>query len=793
MDWMTSWASLRDRLSRTWQIPLLVVSVALLVGAFLRVRPVPANLPFEESLTYLETLVDGRAYDRALEVGGQLLTREDCAGSRVAIVHHLLARAVFVQAELEKRQSAELGHQISQHYGLSTQAGRILSADDHVRWASAEEWQERWLLAAEHIEAAIALQSPSSVDLQRRAVELRQRLGIPAEELDQRLDGLMQAAGDERPDVLAWALEQKLEVLEQLGRTSEASTWLMRYAEKLTDTAFAEAFHYLEALYLFRTQHYDEAEAFLRSLRNRIPSNDEINAKSGWLLGRIVLGPDGPGRPAEALSFFTDVVSRHAESPYAVASRVGMAEALAQLQRHVEAVETYHRAIEELASVSASALVNRDVLRTSLTLEAQTQLQSAQLSAARDYAELALQLANPENVEQLALHLQQLGGIQRLLSEEADQQADALGHVMPDSGGHAKSDAPGLFAAAAETFERISNLPSSDDERAAEACLQAAELFAKSGQLRRSADIYQTFVTKWPEHSLIARALFRKGQLYRAMGDWVRAVETFQENFRRFPKSLDGAKSLIPLAQCYLAMGSDRLEQAEQTLMIILHDSEWFTPAAPEFADALFLLGDVLIRREALEEAIGRLEEALTRYPNDPRALRARSRLADAYRHSALALKQKVGQATSAPEIEQLRKEILHRFHAARGLYRAVIDELAAQNPARLTPMEAYLLRFAHANEADCYFEAGEFREAAQRYAEITALFDHTLTALSAYVQMINCHVFLGEPEQARAALARARMVVDAMPPETFVESLSSETRDDWKRYFEWIEQSDLL
>jgi len=62
-----------------------------------------------------------------------------------------------------------------------------------------------------------------------------------------------------------------------------------------------------------------------------------------------------------------------------------------------------------------------------------------------------------------------------------------------------------------------------------------------------------------------------------------------------------------------------------------------------------------------------------------------------------------------------------------------------------------------------------------------------------AHVQIINIHVFLGQPREARAALARALVLVDAIPTEAFAASVSPEQRRDWRRYFDWLGQSELF
>ena len=68
-----------------------------------------------------------------------------------------------------------------------------------------------------------------------------------------------------------------------------------------------------------------------------------------------------------------------------------------------------------------------------------------------------------------------------------------------------------------------------------------------------------------------------------------------------------------------------------------------------------------------------------------------------------------------------------------------------------------------------------------------------TARGLAAYVQMVNCYVFMGESREARAALARALVVVDAMPDSAFESPASPQPRGDWKKYFEWLGESELF
>src|SRR5690606_12479245 len=112
----------------------------------------------------------------------------------------------------------------------------------------------------------------------------------------------------------------------------------------------------------------------------------------------------------------------------------------------------------------------------------------------------------------------------------------------------------------------------------------------------------------------------------------------YRRNLVEFPRTPSAVSSLVPLADCFLALG--RQPEAEATLLrIVTRDPDdpvsLITPAAGEYRDALFRLGDLYLQAGKYEAAIARYEEAIERYVDDPRTGRAIYMLADAYRLSA--------------------------------------------------------------------------------------------------------------------------------------------------------------
>jgi tetratricopeptide (TPR) repeat protein len=255
---------------------------------------------------------------------------------------------------------------------------------------------------------------------------------------------------------------------------------------------------------------------------------------------------------------------------------------------------------------------------------ADKQRQAGRLEEAVRYAGLAVALVDRRSVEQATLFMQQLAQLQSLLAAQLDEASkvdhEVAGRPIEASTAQARAG----YAEAAATYLDLAHLNALNERRSSESSWQAAELYARAGERERAVNLFRAFSIERPEDPLVPRALLRIGQLRQASGQLASAVDAYQTCARRFPRTLDGARALVPLAQCYLGMGPEYEDLAEKTLRVVLEDSEVFTPQAPEFAGALFLLGTVLNTRGDFERAIATLEEALERYPDDPRVWQGR-------------------------------------------------------------------------------------------------------------------------------------------------------------------------
>jgi len=794
MSAMSEWSTLRARVAGKWQVPLLLLSLLLLAGAFIRVQPHPAKQPFGEAVEALDRMVSQGFFDRAIEVAGVLLARADATDADRAAVELRLARARIGSGEVHGVSTVGLGRLVVNAYDAAAAGGHKLTAADYEHLGRAHEWQGRIPSALENYAKAIDRGVEHRSELHQRWIKLaKNQPDATPTQLNERLDRMLADLEPYRLDLHIWAIEEKIHVLDDLGRLDEVATLLVGERERFAASDFRHRFDYLEALFLYKSGLVDQAVKVLRTVRNRLERHDEVHAMTGWLLGRAMLYDDGPKNPAEALAFFTDVISYHPDSIYASASRVGMAEALAMLERHQEALEAYQLAIETLDHLVAQRLVSPEVLRTSLGVMAEAQRQDGRFDSAVEYARLATALVDPANTEQATFHLQQLAQAQWALAEERRGQAAEQEGQGRAGAGAVRRAAQDAYRGAAVSFLELARINILNEQVSAEWNWRGAEAFAEAGERDRAIELYFAFARERPGHSLVPRALLRMGELHQAMGRLPLAIESYQECYRRFPRLIDGARALVPLAECYLAQGPAGEELAEKTLRIVLQDSEVFTPDAPEFVDALFLLGDVQNRRGHFERAIATLEEALERYPDDERVWRARYLLADSYRCSALALKAETAEADSGSQRQQMQEDAQARFDLGRRHYRALLDEYEVRGPQNLGRLESMYYRHSFLYEADCFYETRRYGDALKRYEEAANIFRDLPSGMAAYVQMVNCFVFLGEPAEARAALARALIVVEAMPESAFQQSVSPETRQDWKRYFDWLGESELF
>lgn len=783
-----------EQVSGKWQIPAFVLSLVAVTLVALQLETPTRKIGIDENLSRINRLITAQLFVPALDLTRHLQSWDDISDEDRSRLHAYEARAIYERAMSSGKLTTEDAGKTLEQYKLAIDLKFPLGAVDHRRIAACHVASGQLLLARSHYQAAVDIGVPPALADRRKIITLGIRLSsISDDETFALLASFCDDAADSQDD-LYWGVEQRVNLLDRQRDADDIATLLDRYREQFQDTNYEPHIQYLTLLGMRTAGRYDDAELGLRALLNDIPDDHPVWDRASWLLGTIVLSDGGAQRPEEALSIFRNVVAARRDRNYVAASMLGMAEASALLQRFDDAAESYAKVIDELRRPEGIEQVTRDGLLAAMSSSADFAHASDDLVHAIEFLKQAATLVDPEDNDTMARVLGRLGNYQAIMARSylaqkpSDDELEENDGQDPTQLGQAWSAERSrkLFNECGETFVKVSWLSTLNEERASDMMWTAAGLFDEGGNHERAIELLRAFVRDRSDAEIIPRVLLRLGKSLQAVGRCEEAVEAYQRSISSFPRSPFANAALIPLAECLMERGGEYEVQAEEALLQIKRDSEIFTPDAVEFRDALFLLGELYGRRATYEKAIPAFEEFIQRYPDDPRITRSRFLLADAYRQSALAIKEEVLQPEFVGESKRLRFEIDRRLGIATKHFRQLIDDMALSE-AELDEIDAVYLQDARLYEASCLFELERYREALSLYERIAWVYKDKPAALGAYVQVINCYVLLGKPTEAASALRRAQYLVGVIDEAYFAATGELETRESWREHFEWV------
>ena len=133
-------------------------------------------------------------------------------------------------------------------------------------------------------------------------------------------------------------------------------------------------------------------------------------------------------------------------------------------------------------------------------------------------------------------------------------------------------------------------------------------------------------------------------------------------------------------------------------------------------------------------------------------------------------------------------------YQQARGYFEQAITTYDRQGGADedLNEVDAAYYRNCWLYWADCLFDLELYHEAALRYELAASRYQLTPTALSAFVQIVNCHLRLGQQAEACSANERARLQLAQMSDADLAASAYGFDRQQWSRWLGWMGQSGL-
>ncbi len=782
MSTRTSQSAHAQPMTHLWQMPLLMLSLALFgYAAYLLWDPKPGPT-VEERLADVRTLLKMERPEAAVERLKKLIVTDNLNPDQQARIHLHFAEALELYQDLKHLTIPALQIRVIEQTRLAVASGMRLDGPAQRRLGKAYELLGKTDEALDAYKRAAALDPDRSLRLSRKIVDmLIERGDVQAADLaiqDYLKDTTI--ADAER----AWALGQRATILVDQSRFIDARVLLDQALKLTADQEQEGEINYRLGYCAWKLGDPAEAERYLRVAREQLRSRHPLDADACLLLGDIARSR---GNPEEAKSFYQNVVVNHPDSRIAPLARLGRGLSRAMLREDEAAMSDLIDVAKEIDQRSS-----RNRFRTQ-GIEA---LQHAErLFKSRGNYQAAIELMSYELMLQPEAPSDFLARLASLYESRADQ----VETTIPDALGAEKirrqQQVRDYRTKAGEGYIGYAqSLIPGDDKQYGDSLWRGIGLYERADNMQALVAALEVFVAERPEDALAPDAMLRLGRAFQAQGQLDKSIDIYQRNQFRYPKSLAAAKSAVPLAQAFIAKGPEAYAKAENVLSSVLDNNPLLDPSSNDFRQSLFELGQLYCRTGRYEEAVVRLSEFQKRYPSDERRGQVLFLMADSYRKSAQQLQSKLALASTdanpgfdPAEMQTARRD---RLTKAKSHYDQVVDlfrdHLPTQNPEKL------YYKLAHFYRADCLYDLGEYENAISLYDNAAFRFQDDPSSLAAYVQIVNAWCRLGKTEQAKAANERAKWLLRRIPPEAFTDGTFSMPKEYWEQWLKFTNESGM-
>ncbi len=465
------------------------------------------------------------------------------------------------------------------------------------------------------------------------------------------------------------------------------------------------------------------------------------------------------------------------QSPHDLAARLLKAEILKRKRQDDDAIETLRAAlaIEPTFSEGESAHgVGPGEIRKRLLGIYGTYFESEQYALATRMAELLRALTTDGTGHELEGRARRAWGRAMLL--QAETQSPPESTALEESGRFQLRQAGEAFFLVARARLVSRGYP--------DQLWNAAESYLAGHDFANAAKILTTYLGEG-ERRRRPVALVGLGEAQLALDRPDEALSTLQTCVDFHPQAPSTFQARILASYAHQEL--DQPNEAEQRLLENLAD-ERLTPASLEWRQSLIELGKLLYLRGRYDEAIVRLDEAVGRYPEDPRVAELRYLAAISLRQLGLQLAAPPGEDVPASAYAAREAESLAHLDAAAVRLLAERDALVELETERaLTPREKVRLR-------NCYFAAGATLIALDRQQEAIDVFTQAVNrygaapeSLEAYVQISHCFQQLGRPQEARGSLEQAKVVLAKIDEDVDLRLATNFDRPGWTQRLEWL------
>jgi tetratricopeptide (TPR) repeat protein len=775
-------------LAGKWQIP--TFTVAVLLGG-VAVYVLIAHQKQTTTAEYIQIcgkLLENRHYDKTSQLATALLKDPQLTAPQKAELYGILARVIHHAESERSTHSPEQLKTFHQYLDLATK-GRKLTGEENRLLVDVYRWENQFGPAAGCLRVVLESNPPDRISYLKQLIKLLPRTGKNVqEEYSQRLDELL-AQTNLNEDDLVWGLDLKTEMLFKEGQFDRAVGILTRTLPRVKEVKNQLQVKYSQALGLYYQGQNDEAEPTVRDILDHLTDREDLDAKANLLMGLICLKGQ---RPEEATAFFEEVIDKHPETEYHLAALVGKSEAGVALHRFSSAQLTYQEAFGLLEKIGPNKLMTRAGILSSLDRVSTHLTADNDLKQGLVFAHLQYHYLESDDDRGRQGLLARIALWHRQKAETLVRRVETV--VLPELVGKMKGEIRENYLNAADFYLKLSQMPGIPGRTSSQVLWQAALCYEKGQSPERSREAFETFVKNWPMDPYLPEALFRLARIYQDQGQFDQAEEYYRRLIHEFTRTPFGQQALIPLAECYLARGPKSYNEAENILRDMVDDTsnqQQFKPDSEEFRSAMFLLGKLYYYKKEYERCVGRLEEALERYPQDADGAEARFLIAQSYRKIADQTQEKIGKTFDKQLKAVLLRSRRDNLQRAGELYWHAIPVFEGISHRR--KLEETYLQLAYMYSADCMYDLSRYDQAIKGYEMVIEKYERTPMALDSYVQIANCYQIIGQWGKIKAVLERMKWLLKQMPDQVLAKPGEPFSREDWERWIEWNYQSGLL
>jgi tetratricopeptide (TPR) repeat protein len=280
-------------------------------------------------------------------------------------------------------------------------------------------------------------------------------------------------------------------------------------------------------------------------------------------------------------------------------------------------------------------------------------------------------------------------------------------------------------------------------------------------------------------------ALVHLGEALLALGQLDASLEVLGECIEFYPTDAAGYEARLWAAR---AMSEKGDPQGAEKLLLENLNGESLTPESKEWRDSLFALGKLLAEDGRHLDAIERLEEAVSRYPDSRQAIEARYLIAESCLQAA-----KVPQEKAASDTGETAR-LVHRKQAAQLLERAIhyyqeTEQVLnrRQEQTELTALEKAMLRNSYFSVGSVLVDLGRWEEAIRAFSAAANRYQHDPEVLDAFTQISYCYRRLNKPREAQGTVRQAMLVLQRIKADAPFEETTVYSRRQWQELLDWM------